>query len=93
MTLPILQIENLTISYRQGKRWLDAVRNVTLSVEAGEIYGVVGESGSGKSTLALAIMRYLNENGEVREGTIRLRGRDLSALTMFGNARGLAERT
>ena len=93
MTLPILQIENLTISYRQGKRWLDAVRNVTLSVEAGEIYGVVGESGSGKSTLALAIMRYLSENGEVREGTIRLRGRDLSALTMFGNARGLAERT
>jgi peptide/nickel transport system ATP-binding protein len=82
LTLPILQIENVTISYRQGKRWLDAVRNVTLSVEAGEIYGLVGESGSGKSTLALAIMRYLSENGEVREGTIRLRGRELSTLIM-----------
>lgn len=80
MTSPLLQIENLTVSYRQGGQWLDAVRAVDLCVEPGQIYGLVGESGSGKSTLALAIMRYLSENGAVRQGAIRLHGQDLLAL-------------
>src|SRR5690606_14222074 len=48
---------------------------------AGEIYGLVGESGSGKSTLALAVMNYLSENAAVRGGSIRLRGRELRALS------------
>jgi peptide/nickel transport system ATP-binding protein len=75
-----LDIQNLTVSYRQGGRWLDAVREVSLSIGAGQIYGLVGESGSGKSTLALAILGYLSENGRVREGSICLKGRDLLTL-------------
>jgi peptide/nickel transport system ATP-binding protein len=81
-TSPILKINNLTISYRQGKQWLDAVRDVNLTIESGQIYGLVGESGSGKSTLALAIMRYLSENGLVRQGTIELAGQNLLALSL-----------
>lgn len=77
----ILQINNLTVSYRHGQQWLDAVRDVDLRIEAGQAYGLVGESGSGKSTLALAIMRYLSENGAVRQGRIEFAGRDLLALT------------
>lgn len=84
MSIPILDIENLTVSYRQGKRRLDAVRNVSLTIEAGQIYGLVGESGSGKSTLALAIMNFLSENGAVHRGSIRLRGRDLSQVSKGG---------
>jgi len=80
MTAPVLQIEDLTVSYRQNGAWLDAVRNVDLAIDAGEIYGLVGESGSGKSTLALAVMRYLSENGRLRGGAIRLGERDLAAL-------------
>jgi peptide/nickel transport system ATP-binding protein len=77
---PILQVNNLTVSYRQAGRWLDAVRDVSLRIDSGQTYGLVGESGSGKSTLALAIMRYLSENGAVRQGSIELAGRDLLAL-------------
>jgi peptide/nickel transport system ATP-binding protein len=75
---PILKIENLTVSYRQGKVRLDVLRNVNLAIHAGTIYGLVGESGSGKSTLALAIMNYLSEGGEVREGSIQVHGRELT---------------
>jgi peptide/nickel transport system ATP-binding protein len=77
---PVLQVNNLTVSYRQAGRWLDAVRDVSLRIDSGQTYGLVGESGSGKSTLALAIMRYLSENGAVRQGSIDLAGRDLMAL-------------
>ncbi len=78
---PVLQIDNLTVAYRQGKAWLDAVRNASLRIEPGETVGLVGESGSGKTTLALAALRYLPENGAVRGGEIRLAGRDLLALS------------
>src|SRR5574341_1167837 len=77
----VLEIDNLTVSYRQGGRWLDAVRDVGLRIQAGQTYGLVGESGSGKSTLALAIMRYLSKNGAVRQGSIHLAGRDLMTLS------------
>jgi peptide/nickel transport system ATP-binding protein len=78
---PILQIDDLTVSYRRGNDWLDAVRNATLRIEPGETVGLVGESGSGKSTLALAALRYLPENGAVRGGAIHLAGRDLLTLS------------
>lgn len=78
---PILEIENLSVAYRQGGDWLLAVREATLQIRSGETYGLVGESGSGKTTLVLAIMRYLGENGSVRSGSILLQGRDLLALS------------
>ena len=77
---PVLQIENLTVAYRQGKRWLEAVREVSLFIRAGETRGLVGESGSGKTTLVLAIMRYLGQDGAIRGGKIILGERDLLAL-------------
>lgn len=78
--MPVLQVTNLTVSYRQGREWLDAVREVSLRIEAGQTYGLVGESGSGKSTLALAVMRYLSDNGAVRQGSVELTGQDLMSL-------------
>jgi peptide/nickel transport system ATP-binding protein len=70
--MPTLWIDHLTISYQLQNTWLDAVSDVSLSIEAGQTYGLVGESGSGKSTLAQAIMRYLDKNGTVRRGSIYL---------------------
>lgn len=78
---PNLQIDDLTVAYRQGNDWLDAVRNASLRIEPGETVGLVGESGSGKTTLALAAMRYLPANGAVRNGAIHLAGRNLLALS------------
>ena len=77
----VLQIDDLTVSYYQGKSWLDAVCNASLRIEPGETVGLVGESGSGKTTLALAALRYLPENVAVRSGRIHLAGRDLLACT------------
>ena len=81
---PILKVENLTVAYRQGDRWFEAVRDVSLSIHAGETLGLVGESGSGKTTLILAILHYLGRDGAIRAGKIELGGIDLRALDESG---------
>jgi peptide/nickel transport system ATP-binding protein len=80
VTQPLLRVENLSVAYQVGRRRLPALREVSLSIEPGQAYGLVGESGSGKSTLALAIMRYLSPNALVSAGRIEFAGRDLLAL-------------
>ncbi|MCC7446599.1 MAG: ABC transporter ATP-binding protein [Anaerolineae bacterium] len=77
MTTPVLSVENLTVGYRLDNQWLDAVRDVSLRIAAGQTYGLVGESGSGKSTLVQAVMHYLGANGAIRSGSILLDGDDL----------------
>jgi peptide/nickel transport system ATP-binding protein len=52
------------------------LRNVSLSVGAGECVGVVGESGSGKSTLARTLLRLL----EPQDGSIHFEGREITHL-------------
>jgi len=74
-----LEVDNLTISYRQASGWLEAVRDFVLRIEPGQTVGLVGESGSGKTTIALAIMRYLNEDGRVDRGAIAFNEIDLLA--------------
>jgi len=75
----VLEIDDVTVAYRQGGAWREAVRHVSLAIPPGQTCGLVGESGSGKTTLALAMMRYLPKEGAVREGAIRFRGEDLLA--------------
>lgn len=78
---PVLEVRNLTVAYRTDSAWLEAVRNVDLTINRGETYGLVGESGSGKTTLALAIMRYLPRGGSIRSGSIEFDGVDLTQLS------------
>ncbi|WRH60907.1 MAG: ABC transporter ATP-binding protein [Fuscovulum sp.] len=75
---PILEIENLSISFFTRLREIPAVMDFSCTVMAGEAMGLVGESGCGKSTVALAVMRYLGKNGRITGGTIRFKGRDLT---------------
>lgn len=78
---PLLEIENLTVAYRQsGKEWI-ALRDISLTLQAGKVHGLVGESGSGKTTLALALMHYLPPGGIVRQGKIYFNGRNLLELS------------
>ncbi len=74
---PLLAIDNLTVGYRNTAGTLDVVRDVSLSIESGQTYGLVGESGSGKSTLALAVLNYLPGSAVVRKGQILFDGQDL----------------
>lgn len=59
-----VRFDDITFRYRAGGR--EALRRVTLDVEAGEVLGIVGPSGSGKSTLTkLAQRLYVPESGRV----------------------------
>ncbi len=75
-----LELRDLTITYDTEAGPLDTVRNVSLKIAPGEIYGLVGESGSGKTTLARAVVRYLPGNGRIKGGSIHLDGLDLLSL-------------
>ena len=77
---PLLEIEDLCISYFTRAGEIPAVIDFSLELEAGESVGLVGESGCGKSTVAMAIMQYMGKNGAIVGGTIRFKGRDLGTL-------------
>jgi peptide/nickel transport system ATP-binding protein len=78
---PILEIENLCISFFTRLGEIPAVMDFSCRVEAGRSMGLVGESGCGKSTVALAIMRDLPRIGRVTSGAIRFHGRDVASLS------------
>ncbi len=77
---PLLEIEDLHVSYYARAGEVPAVIDFSLSVGPGETVGLAGESGCGKSTVAWAIMRYLGESGRIKSGAIRFKGRDLTKL-------------
>ena len=75
---PLLEVDNLTVSYQIGKKWQPALRDFRLQLDAGHIVALVGESGSGKSTAALALLHYLSANGRIEAGaTLRFAGEDM----------------
>jgi len=76
-----LKVRDLTVTYETESGPLHTVRNLSMSIAPGEIYGLVGESGSGKTTLALALVRYLPDNGRIDRGSVELDGVDLQALS------------
>ncbi|MBD8652619.1 ABC transporter ATP-binding protein [Rhizobium sp. CFBP 13726] len=78
-TPPVLSVENLTTSFKTPEGWKAVIRNISLSVDAGETVAIVGESGSGKSVTALSTMRLLPPGRSRTEGRILLDGKDLLA--------------
>ena len=78
MTEPILQVRNLSVVFHTSAGDVRAVRDVSLSLQPGEVLAVVGESGSGKSVTAQAILGLTpRPPGEVTSGEVRFRGQDL----------------
>lgn len=78
---PLLSIDSVSVEYATESGPLPAVRDVTLSIERGETFGLAGESGSGKSTLAHTVLRYLDANGRTTAGDVRFEGRSLLGLS------------
>ncbi|MBE4589099.1 ABC transporter ATP-binding protein [Vibrio navarrensis] len=58
----ILTVENLSVSFTTNDGIVDAVKNVTFQLRAGETLSIVGESGSGKSVSSSALMKLLPNN-------------------------------
>ena len=81
MTDPLLVIDHLDVCYRAGNATLPVLRDVSVTVDRGEIVGIVGESGCGKSTLSSSVMRLLPPNGRITGGTITFAGRELTGLS------------
>ncbi len=78
---PILEIENLSISFFTRLREIPAVMDFSCKVMPGEAMGLVGESGCGKSTVALGVMQDLGVNGRIVGGSIKFKGRDLNTMS------------
>ncbi|NLT27171.1 MAG: ABC transporter ATP-binding protein [Microbacteriaceae bacterium] len=80
---PLLEVRDLSVSFRSEAGLVQAVRGLSFDVDAGESLAIVGESGSGKSVSSLAVMGLLPRTARV-EGDIRLKGQSLLGL---GDAR------
>ena len=74
----ILKYEQVDISYNGVK----VIKDVSFTVDEGEILGIVGESGSGKSTLIKAAMGLLGNTGLVTRGDIWYKGKNLPDLSV-----------
>ncbi len=80
-TQPLLDIEDLVVSYDTHHGPVHAVTGVSLQVHPGQITAIVGESGSGKSTTAQAAIGLLPSNARIDAGTIHLAGTPVAELT------------
>lgn len=77
---PLLDIQDLKISFESTTGVVEAVRGFDLTVYPGQSVAIVGESGSGKSTSAMSVLGLLPENGHVTGGKIIFEGRDITHL-------------
>ena len=81
MSETILSVQNLHTSFTTGKGEVHAVNGVSFDLGTGKILGIVGESGSGKSVTAYSIMRILESNGRIEEGSVLYKGKDVTKFT------------
>ncbi len=72
----LLELDNVSVTYRTSEGPVPAVREVSLSLEAGSSLGVAGESGCGKSTLAATVLRLTPASAKI-EGRVLLEGSDV----------------
>ena len=78
---PILEIDDLNISFFVRAGEIPAVMDFSMKVYPGETMGLVGESGCGKSTVALGIMRDMGNRGKIVGGSIKFKGRDMGDMS------------
>jgi oligopeptide transport system ATP-binding protein len=78
MTLLFLQDVSIAFPAREG--WLQAVNQVSLTLDKGQILGLVGESGSGKSLTSSAILGLVPQPGKITQGHIWFEQQDLLTL-------------
>ena len=75
--MAIIQIQDVSKKFQTKDCEIDALKHVTLDIEAGDIYGIIGMSGAGKSTL----VRCINHIEVPTEGTVIVQDKDLSKLS------------
>lgn len=76
----LLDVRDLSIEFLHRKGNLQAIHNLSLSMQPGEILGMVGESGAGKSLTGAAIAGLLQEPGRISQGEIWFQGQRIDQL-------------
>ncbi|MFW5937309.1 MAG: ABC transporter ATP-binding protein [Halanaeroarchaeum sp.] len=75
--MALLEVNDLTVRFYTQEGTVTAVDNLSYRIERGEKFGIVGESGAGKSVSALALMRLIDNPGQIESGEILFKGEDL----------------
>lgn len=73
----MIEIKNLSKTYSANENGVEALKNVSLTINDGEIFGIIGMSGAGKSTL----VRCINMLERPTDGTVIIDGTDLGSLS------------
>ena len=73
----MIELKNLSKSFETADGTVNALKNVNLTINNGDIYGIIGMSGAGKSTL----VRCINMLERPTEGSVLIDGRDIGALS------------
>tara|TARA_B100000900_G_scaffold28717_1_gene22024 strand:+ start:137 stop:1105 length:969 start_codon:yes stop_codon:yes gene_type:complete len=76
----ILEVKNLSMSYKTIDGEVEAVKDVSFSVKEGESFGLVGESGCGKTSVAMSLLQLQADNGKITNGEIVFDGIDIVGL-------------
>jgi ABC-type oligopeptide transport system ATPase subunit len=74
---PIFEVQDLKVVFKSGKKEFQALKGVSLSIDAGETVGLVGESGSGKTTIGKVILGQVPASS----GRIMFEGEDITNAT------------
>ena len=72
----VFELTNVSKTYKNDGKEFEALKDVSLDVQEGEIFGIIGMSGAGKSTL----VRTLNRLEDVSKGSVKFFGKDLAEL-------------
>lgn len=82
MSMPVLDIENLSVEFPVYGGSVKAINSISLTVNQGEIVGIVGESGSGKSVTSMMVMKLIPDGAyRLSGGSISLLGNDIFSTT------------
>ena len=73
----MIKIEHLSKQFTSGSLTVDALKDINLTINDGDIFGIIGMSGAGKSTL----VRCINMLERPSEGTINVNGKDMGSLS------------
>ena len=90
--MPLVEVRNLVKHFERGgglfraKTVVQAVDDVSFSIDEGETFALVGESGSGKSTTGRCMLRLI----EPTSGEVQFRGEDVLGVLERAHARGAA---
>ncbi len=75
--MSILEIKNLNLSFRSNNKDYQALYDVNMSLDKGEMFAIVGESGCGKTVTAMTVLRLLAPNAKIMSGEIIYNNKDL----------------